>query len=66
MSIGLWRMRLRSIYFLFDFFLLILCWVDEKNCWVKLSEAFVSYFWGDKCCLPVVSKFLDSTIHRQE
>lgn len=45
MSIGLWRMRLRSICFLFDFFLLILCWVDERNCWVKLSEAFVSYFW---------------------
>lgn len=52
--------------FLFDFCLLILCWVNERNCWVKLSEAFVSYIWGDKCCLPVVNKFLNSTIHRQE
>lgn len=66
MSIGLWRMRLRSICFLFDFLLLILFWVNERNCWVKFSEAFVTYFWGDMCCLPVASEILNATIHRQE
>ena len=66
MSIGLWMMRLLSICFLFDFFLLILCWFYERNCWVEFSDAFMSRFRGDMCCLVGVCNFLRSTVHRQE